>query len=50
MRADLVVDLGEHPVVGRLQLALLLFVVGRLQERVVDHDAEERVLRAFLGA
>jgi hypothetical protein len=41
---------GEHPVVGRLQLALFLRVVGRRDERVVDHHAEQRVLRAFLGA
>ena len=50
MRADLVVDLGEHAVVGGLQLALFLIVVGRLQERMVDHHAEQRMLRAFLGA
>ena len=50
MRADLVVDLGEHAVVRGLQLALFLLVVGRLQERMVDHHAEQRMLRAFLRA
>ena len=47
---DLVVDLGEHAVVGRLQLALLSIVVGRLQERMVDHHGEQRMLRALFRA
>ena len=47
--SDVVVDLGEHPVVRRLQLALLLRIVGRLQERMVDHHAEQRMLRALVG-
>jgi hypothetical protein len=48
--AELVVDLGHHPVVGRLELALLLRIVRRRHERVTDHQPEQRVLRAFLGA
>ena len=31
--AELIVDLGHHPVVGGLQLALLLRIVGRRDER-----------------
>ena len=46
----LIVDLGEHAVVRGLQFALFLIVVGRLQERMVDHHAEQRMLCAFLGA
>ena len=44
---DLVVDLGDHPVVGRLQLALFPVVVRRFEERMVDHHREQRMLLAF---
>ena len=48
--ADLIVDLGHHAVVGRLELALFVRVVGRRDERVIDHQVEQRVLRALFGA
>ena len=48
--SELRVDLGDHAVVRRLELALFLLVVGRLDERVLDHHAEERMLERFVGA
>jgi hypothetical protein len=47
---ELRVDLGHHPVVGRLELALFLLAVGGLDERVLDQQAEERMLECFVGA
>ena len=47
---ELRVDLGHHAVVGRLELALFLLAVGGLDERVLDHHAEERMLERFVGA